>query len=140
MPGKVNPSQCESLAMIATRVIGNDATITLAGASGHLQLNAYKPVMIYTLLESIELLSDGCKSFETRCIRGITANTSTLEENVSKSLMLATALNPLLGYDKTASIVKKAYESDLTLKAAAIELNLLSAEEFDELVDPRSMI
>jgi fumarate hydratase class II len=140
MPGKVNPTQCEALTMIAAQVMGNDTTITFAGASGNFELNVYKPVIIYNLLQSVQLLSDGCRSFGERCVAGITVNEQTIAGYVQNSLMLVTALNPHIGYDKAAQIAKQAHEKGTTLKEAAVSLGLLSAEEFDRLVVPEDMI
>jgi fumarate hydratase class II len=139
MPGKVNPTQCEALTMICAQVMGNDATIGFAGASGNFELNVYKPVMIYNLLQSIRLLTDGCHSFDTNCIAGITPNLPQIESHLSNSLMLVTALNPHIGYDKAAAIAKHAHTEGLTLKEAALALNSLTAEEFDRLVVPEKM-
>ena len=140
MPGKVNPTQCEALTMIAAQVMGNDATITIAGALGNFELNVYKPVIIYNLLQSIRLLSDGCRSFGERCIAGITANEQVIAGYLQNSLMLVTALNPHLGYDKAAQIAKHAYAHGTTLKEAAVSLGFLTAEEFDRIVVPEDMI
>jgi fumarate hydratase class II len=140
MPGKVNPTQCEALTMIAAQVMGNDTTITFAGASGNFELNVYKPVIVYNLLQSVRLLSDGCKSFGENCVTGITANESVIAGNVQNSLMLVTALNPHIGDDKAAQIAKQAHEQGTTLKEAAISLGFLTAEEFDRAVVPDKMI
>lgn len=140
MPGKVNPTQCEALTMIAAQVMGNDTTITFAGASGNFELNVYKPVIIYNLLQSVRLLSDGCRSFSEKCVAGITANESVIAEHVRNSLMLVTALNPHIGYDKSAQIAKQAHAQGTTLKEAAVSLGFLSAEEFDRAVVPEKMI
>jgi fumarate hydratase class II len=139
MPGKVNPTQCEALTMITAQVIGNDATITFAGASGNFELNVYKPVIIYNLLQSVRLLSDGCRSFGERCISGITANEKVIAGYLQNSLMLVTALNPHIGYDKAAQIAKHAYAQGTTLKEAAVSLGFLTAEEFDRIVVPENM-
>jgi fumarate hydratase class II len=139
MPGKVNPTQCEALTMIAAQVMGNDATITFAGASGNFELNVYKPIIIYNLLQSIRLLSDGCRSFGEKCATGITANEQIITGYVQNSLMLVTALNPHIGYDKAAQIAKQAHEQGTTLKEAAVSLGLLTAEEFDRFVVPEDM-
>lgn len=136
MPGKVNPTQCEAITMIAAQVIGNDTTIAFAGASGNFELNVYKPVIIYNLLQSIRLLSDGCRSFGDKCIAGIEANEQIIRGYVHNSLMLVTALNPHIGYDKAAQIAKQAHTQGTTLKEAAVSLGILSAEEFDRLVVP----
>jgi len=139
MPGKVNPTQCEALTMVAAQVMGNDITIAFAGASGNFELNVYKPVIIYNLLQSIRLLSDGCRSFGDNCVAGITANEQTIAGYVKNSLMLVTALNPHIGYDKAAQIAKYAHEQGMSLKEAAVSLSILSAEEFDRLVVPENM-
>ena len=139
MPGKVNPTQCEAITMIAAQVMGNDTTITIAGASGNFELNVYKPVIIYNLLQSIRLLSDGCRSFSENCLAGITANEPVIQKHVQNSLMLVTALNPHIGYDKAAKIAKHAHSQGTTLKEAAVSLGLLSAEEFDRIVVPEKM-
>jgi len=140
MPGKVNPTQCEALTMIAAQVMGNDTVITFAGASGNFELNVYKPVIIYNLLQSIRLLSDGCRSFGEKCVAGIKANETVIAGHVRNSLMLVTALNPHIGYDKAAQIAKQAHAQGTTLKEAAISLGFLSAEEFDRAVVPEKMI
>jgi fumarate hydratase class II len=140
MPGKVNPTQCEALTMIAAQVMGNDTTITFAGASGNFELNVYKPVIIYNLLQSVRLLSDGCHSFGEKCVANITANEEIIAGYVQNSLMLVTALNPHIGYDKAAQIAKQAHAQSTTLKEAAVSLGLLTAEEFDRLVVPEDMI
>jgi fumarate hydratase class II len=139
MPGKVNPTQCEALTMIVAQVMGNDTTIAFAGASGNFELNVYKPVIIYNLLQSVRLLSDGCRSFGDKCVAGITANEETIAGYVQNSLMLVTALNPHIGYDKAAEIAKYAHARGTTLKEAAVSLDILSAEEFDRIVAPEKM-
>ncbi len=140
MPGKVNPTQCEALTMIAVQVIGNDAAIAFAGASGNFQLNVYNPVMIYNLLQSIRLLADGMRSFNENCAVGIETNDAVIETNLQNSLMLVTALNTHIGYDKAAKIAKTAYAEGTTLKAAAVKLDYLTADQFDEWVRPHSMV
>ncbi len=140
MPGKSNPTQAEALTMVCAQVMGNHVTITIAGASGHLQLNAYKPVLIYNLLQSIRLLGDAAASFADHCVSGITANEKQLESQVSRSLMLVTALNPHIGYDSAARIAKHALANNLTLKQAAAELGLVSEEDFDLWVRPQDML
>ncbi len=140
MPGKVNPTQCEALTMIAAQVIGNDMTIALAGASGNFELNVYKPVIIYNLLQSIRLLSDGSRSFAQRCVIGIKANEQVIAKYVQNSLMLVTALNEHIGYEKGAKIAKEAHAKGITLKEAAVSLGILTAEEFDRFVVPEKMI
>ncbi|MEZ5559107.1 MAG: class II fumarate hydratase [Pseudomonadales bacterium] len=140
MPGKVNPTQCEALAMVCAQVVGNDATVTLAGSHGHLQLNTFKPVMAFNVLQSARLLADACVSFELRCVRGIVPNLKRIDALRSSSLMLVTALTPHIGYDKAAQIAKKAHAEDLTLREAALALGYLSAEDFDRLADPARML
>jgi fumarate hydratase, class II len=140
MPGKVNPTQCEALTMIAVQVMGNDATISFAGASGNFQLNVFNPVMIYNLLQSIRLLADGINSFNEKCAIGIDTNNAVIETNLQNSLMLVTALNTHIGYDKAAKIAKKAYAEGTTLKQAALELGYLTADQFDAWVQPKNMV
>ncbi len=140
MPGKVNPTQCEALTQVAVQVMGNDAAIGFAGACGNFQLNVFKPVMIYNLLQSIRLLADACECFNERCAVGIEPNVDKINQNLYGSLMLVTALNTHTGYDKAASIAKKAHKENLTLKEAAVALGILSEEEFDKLVRPEKMI
>ena len=140
MPGKVNPTQPEAMTMVCVQVMGNDAAINFAGASGNFELNVYKPVMIHNLLQSIRLISDACESFTDNCVVGIRANQEAIDKHLENSLMLVTALNPHIGYDNAAKVAKKAYEENKTLKEAADELGLLSADKFDELVRPEKMI
>jgi fumarate hydratase, class II len=140
MPGKVNPTQAEALAMVAAHVMGNDAAIGIANASGLLQLNVMKPMIVHNLLESIELLADACDSFREKCVHGIEPNRAQIEKHVASSLMLVTALAPLVGYDAAAKIAKTAYEKDLTLKDAALQTGLVTAEQFDAAVRPQDMI
>jgi len=140
MPGKVNPSQAEAMTMVCCQVIGNHAAVTIAGSQGHFQLNTFKPVIIYNILESISLLTDACHSFCTHCLQGITVNAKQLQENLSKSLMLVTALNPIIGYDNAAKIAKKALEENITLADAAEQLGLLSKEEFVKHIKPEQMV
>jgi fumarate hydratase class II len=139
MPGKVNPTQAEALTMVAAQVMGNDVTIGIAGAGGHLQLNAFKPVMIFNLLQSIRLLTDACRSFTTNCVAGMEPDLERIAAHVESSLMLATALNPHLGYDNAARVAKKAYAEGITLRRAAVDLGLATAEEFDAWVQPGRM-
>jgi len=139
MPGKVNPTQCEALTMVVCQVYGNDATIAFAASQGNFELNVFKPVMIHNLLESVRLLTDGCDSFRVHCAAGIEPNLRRIEQLVADSLMLVTALNPHIGYDKAAQIAKKAYRDESTLKAAALALGFVSADDFDRWVDPRAM-
>jgi fumarate hydratase class II len=140
MPGKVNPTQCEALTMVCAQVMGNHVTTTFAGASGHLELNVYKPVIIYNVLQSIRLLADGARSFADKCVVGIEANVERIEQLLHQSLMLVTALNPRIGYENAAAVAKKAYAEGTSLKEAAIALGLLTAGEFDELVRPEKML
>jgi fumarate hydratase, class II len=140
MPGKVNPTQSEAMTMVCAQVMGNHATISIAGSSGHLELNVFKPVIIYSLLQSIRLLADACRSFTDNCVAGIDANKARISELLNESLMLVTALNPVVGYDNAARIAKKAHQEGKTLREAAVELNLLTAEEFDRAVRPERMI
>lgn len=140
MPGKVNPTQCEALMMIAIQVMGNDVTIGFAGSQGNLELNVYRPLIIYNLIQSIRLLSDGALNFNGKCAVDIEANEGRINEHLNRSLMLATALNKEIGYDKASQIVKKAYQENTTLKEAALALNMLSEEQFDRVVDPKKMV
>ena len=140
MPGKVNPTQCEALTQVCAQVFGNHMTITVAGASGHFELNVFKPVIIYNLLQSIRLLGDACVSFTDNCVAGIEADRARIDELVQRSLMLVTALNPHIGYDNAAKIAKKAHASGKTLKEVAVELGLLTPEQFDAWVRPEQMI
>lgn len=140
MPGKVNPTQSEALTMVCTQVMGNHTTITIAGSNGHFELNVFKPVMIYNLLQSIRLLANGARSFSDNCVRGIEANHDRIEQLLHESLMLVTALNPYIGYDNAAKAAKKAHTDGTTLKEAALALGLLSEAEFDKWVDPLKMV
>jgi fumarate hydratase class II len=140
MPGKVNPTQCEALTMLCTQVIGNDTTITLAGASGNFELNVYRPVIAYNILQSIRLLADGCRSFSKHAVAGIKPNQERIDHNLYNSLMLVTALNPHIGYDKAAEVAKKAFKDKSTLRDAIIQLDYMSGEDFDRLVQPEQMI
>ena len=140
MPGKVNPTQSEAMTMVAAQVIGNDTAINVGGCSGNFELNVFKPVMIYNLLQSIRLLADSCRSFNDHCVVGIEPSKIQIEKHLKGSLMLVTALNPHIGYDNAAKVAKKAYQDNSTLKEAAAALNLLTPEEFDEKVRPENMI
>ena len=140
MPGKVNPTQSEALTMVAAQVMGNNSTISIAGSNGHFELNVFKPVMIYNLLQSIRLLSDGCNSFTQRCIVGIEANEKRITQLRDESLMLVTALNPHIGYDNATKIAKKAHKDGSTLLEAALALKLVTEDEFKEWVVPQNMI
>ncbi|SUZ55229.1 uncharacterized protein METZ01_LOCUS8083 [marine metagenome] len=139
MPGKVNPTQSEAMTMVAAQVIGNDTAINVGGSSGNFELNVFKPVMIYNLLQSIRLLADSCRSFNNHCVVGIEPNKTQIEKHLNGSLMLVTALNPHIGYDNAAKVAKKAYQENITLKESAIALGLLTEEEFDEKVRPEKM-
>lgn len=140
MPGKVNPTQSEAMMMVCAQVMGNDTAINIGGASGNFELNVFKPMIIFNLLNSVRLLSDACDSFEQHCARGIEPNVAAIETYLRNSLMLVTALNPYIGYDNAAMVAKKAYAENITLRAAAIDLKLLTGEQFDELVRPENMI
>ena len=140
MPGKVNPTQCEAMTMVCAQVMGNDLTISIAGASGNFELNVFRPVIAYNIIQSIRLLNDACDSFRKNCIDGITPNKDRIKSNLYDSLMLVTALNPHIGYDKAAEVAKKAHKDNTSLKEAVIELGYLSEEDFDKLVDPNKMI
>ena len=140
MPGKVNPTQCEALTMIAAQVMGNHTTITISGSQGHFELNVFKPVMIFNLLQSVRLLTDGLNSFKEKCLDGIEANIERIEKLRDESLMLVTALNPHIGYDNATKIAKKAHQEGTTLKEAALALELLTSEQFDKWVIPSKMI
>ena len=139
MPGKVNPTQSEALTMVCAQVLGNDVTVNIGGATGHFELNVFKPVIVYNNLQSIRLLGDAARSFTDNCAAGIEANEERIQHLMESSLMLVTALNPHVGYDNAAKIAKKAFEDDSTLREAAIELGLLTAEQFDEWVQPSEM-
>ncbi|VHO03265.1 class II fumarate hydratase [Candidatus Rhabdochlamydia sp. T3358] len=140
MPGKVNPTQCEAMTMVAVQVFGNDTTITFAGSQGNFELNVFKPVMIYNLLQSIQLLSDVVRSFQDKCLNGIQPNKARIAYYLENSLMLATALNPVIGYDKAAKVVSKAYRENSSLKEAAMQLGFLTEAQFDAAVNPNKMI
>ncbi len=140
MPGKVNPTQSEAMTMVCTQVFGNDVAVNFGGASGNFELNVFKPVIIFNVLNSIRLISDACESFTDNCVVGIEANKTNIKKNLENSLMLVTALNPHIGYDNAAKVAKKAHKEHTTLKEAAIALNLLTAEKFDEVVRPENMI
>ncbi len=140
MPGKVNPTQVEAITMVCAQIIGNDTTISVAGLSGQFELNVYKPVMINAFLQSATLIGDACRSFNEHCVAGIEPNLERINENLTNSLMLVTALNPHIGYDNAAKIAKKAYAENTSLKEAALKLGLLTGQQFDEWVVPRDMI
>jgi fumarate hydratase class II len=140
MPGKVNPTQCEALTMIAVQVMGNDVAVGFGGAGGYLEMNVYKPLMIHNIIHSITILSDGCVNFRKYLVEGTKPNLKKINEYVERSLMLVTALAPVIGYDKASKIAHHAMTNDLTLKAAALQLGYVTEEEFDRIVDPRKMV
>jgi len=140
MPGKVNPTQCEALTMIAAQVLGNDVAINIGGATGHFELNVFKPVMIYNFLHSARLIGDGCQSFNERCAKGIEPIEKNIREHLNNSLMLVTALNTKIGYYKAAEIAQKAHKDHTSLKEMAVKLGYLTAEQFDEWVRPENMV
>ncbi|WP_280529629.1 lyase family protein [Shewanella dokdonensis] len=140
MPGKVNPTQCEALSMVGCQVIGNDAAITAGAMQGHLQLNVFKPLIIHNILQSIQLLSDALASFNEHCLQGLAVNHAQLQHNLEHSLMLVTALNPVIGYDKAAQVAKKALHDNISLQLAAEQLGFLSKEAFNQAVRPEQML
>ena len=140
MPGKVNPTQCEAISMVCSQVIGNDTTITFSASQGHFQLNVFKPVIIYNFINSSKLIADAVNSFNSNCVKGIIPNLKSIKDKLDNSLMLVTALNPKIGYYKAAEIANKAYKNGTTLKEEAIKSGYLTAEEYEQLVDPKSMI
>ncbi|MWV13166.1 class II fumarate hydratase [Pseudomonas sp. R-28-1W-6] len=140
MPGKVNPTQCEALSMLACQVLGNDVSVAFAASQGHLQLNVFKPVIIHNLLQSIRLLADGCRNFNQHCIAGLQPDAAQMAAHLERGLMLVTALNPHIGYDKAAEIAKKAYAEGLSLREAALQLGHLNNEQFDAWVRPQDML
>jgi fumarate hydratase class II len=140
MPGKVNPTQCEALTMVSARVMGNDVAVSVGGTQGHYELNVFKPLMASGVLESARLIGDACISFNDHCAIGIEPNHSSIKEHVNNSLMLVTALNTHIGYEKAAKIAKTAHENGTTLKEEAINLGFLTGEEFDQWVKPEDMV
>jgi fumarate hydratase class II len=140
MPGKVNPTQAEAMTMVCAQVMGNHTTCTIAGASGHFELNVFKPVLIYSLLQSAQLIGDACDSFRSNCVEGIEADEQRIATLMRQSLMLVTALNPHIGYDNAAKVAKKAYADNSTLQEAAVALGLLTAQQFEEWVRPDAML
>ena len=140
MPGKVNPTQAEALAMIAVQVMANDLAVSLGGASGYLEMNVYKPLMIDNIMNSIRIMTDGCVNFRKFLVEGTEPNLAQIKRYVDRSLMLVTALSPVIGYDKASQTAHYALDHDLTLKEAALELKMVSAEEFDRIVDPKKMV
>jgi fumarate hydratase class II len=139
MPGKVNPTQCEAMTMVCCQVMGNDSAITFAAASGNFELNVYKPMIIHNVLQSVRLLTDAMHSFDEHCLQGMTPDRNRIEQLLQQSLMLVTALNPHIGYDKAAAIAKAAYQQGLSLRDAALASGLVSAEQFDAWVRPEQM-
>src|ERR1700759_1433617 len=140
MPGKVNPTQAEALTMLAVQVMANDVAVGFGGAGGYLEMNVYKPLIIANITQSVTLLTDGCTNFRKFLIEGTRPNLKKIEEYVERSLMLVTALTPVIGYDKASKIAHPALDHDLTLKEAALQLKAVSAAEFDRIVDPRKMV
>jgi len=140
MPGKVNPTQSEALTMVCAQVLGNDVAVNVGGASGNFELNVFKPLIIHNVLQSVRLLADACESFEEHCARGIEPDRERIREHLERSLMLVTALTPVIGYDRAAEIAKKAHKEGLTLKEAAVALGYLTAEQFDKHVRPERMV
>lgn len=140
MPGKVNPTQCEAMTMVAAQVIGNDAAVTVGGCNGHFELNVFKPLIVFNVLNSIRLLGDACDSFAEHCMKGIVANRAQIKKHLDNSLMLVTALNPHIGYDNAAKIAKSAFANNSTLRDEAIRLGFLDGAKFDEVVRPELMI
>jgi fumarate hydratase class II len=140
MPGKVNPTQAEALTMVAVQVMANDVAVGFGGASGYLEMNVYKPLIIYNITHSISLLADSCTNFRKFLVEGTTPNLKKIGEYVERSLMLVTALSPVIGYDKASKIAHYAMDNDLTLKAAALKLGYVSEAEFDRVVDPAKMV
>jgi len=140
MPGKVNPTQCEALTMLCAQVMGNDVAISIGGASGHFELNVFRPMIAHAFLQSARLLADGMNSFNDHCAVGIEPNRARIDELVQRSLMLVTALNPHIGYDKAAQIAKRAHQEGLSLREAALATGWLSAAQFDAWVRPQDMV
>jgi len=140
MPGKVNPTQCEAITMVAAQVVGNDTVISFSAMQGHLQLNTFMPVIGYNIILSIKLLAEACDSFRTHCVEGITANCENITKHLNNSLMLVTALNPHIGYYNSAKIAQYAYTQNITLKEAALALQLVSEKDFDQWVKPENMV
>ena len=139
MPGKINPTQCEALTMVAVQVMGNDVAISFAGSQGNFELNVFKPVMIFNYLHSLELLSDACHSFTEHCVVGMQVNREQMDQHLRNSLMLVTALAPKIGYDNAARVAKTAHHQGTSLREAAVKLGLMSGEEFDAIVKPEDM-
>ena len=140
MPGKVNPTQCEAITMVAAQVIGNQTAVSVGGSNGHFELNVFKPMMVRNVLQSTRLIGDACQSFSKNCVRGIQANEERIDKLLNESLMLVTALNPHIGYDKAATIAKTAHKEGTTLKESAVKLGYLTEQQFDEWVKPNKML
>ena len=140
MPGKVNPTQCEALAMIATQVMALDIAVAFGGASGYLEMNVYKPLLIFNVTKSVRLMADSCVNFRTFLVEGTEPNLKQISNFVERSLMLVTALSPVIGYDKASKIAHHAMDNDLTLKEAALQLGFVTEAEFDRIVDPKKMV
>jgi fumarate hydratase class II len=140
MPGKVNPTQAEAMTMVCCQVMGNNTAISIGGSQGNFELNVYKPMMIHNLLHSIRIISDSCRSFSDKCVNGLEANEDNIKAHLENSLMLVTALNPHIGYDNAAKIAKNAHKKGLTLRESALELELLTDQQFEEWVRPELMI
>lgn len=140
MPGKVNPTQCEAITMVAAQVMGNQTAVSVGGSNGHFELNVFKPMMVRNVLQSSRLIGDACQSFSKNCVRGIKANEERIDKLLNESLMLVTALNPHIGYDKAATIAKTAHKEGTTLKESAIKLGYLTEQQFDEWVKPDKML
>ena len=140
MPGKVNPTQCEAITMVAAQVMGNQTAVSVGGSNGHFELNVFKPMMVRNVLQSTRLIGDACQSFSKNCVRGIQANEERIDKLLNESLMLVTALNPHIGYDKAATIAKTAHKEGTTLKESAIKLGYLTEQQFDEWVKPNKML
>jgi fumarate hydratase class II len=140
MPGKVNPTQCEALTMIAVQVMGNDVATGFGGAGGYLEMNVYKPLMIYNVMHSVTVMTDGCTNFRKFLVEGTKPNLKKIKDDVDRSLMLVTALVPVIGYDKASKIAHYAMEHDITLKAAALKLGFVTEADFDRIVDPAKMV
>jgi fumarate hydratase, class II len=140
MPGKVNPTQAEALAMIAVQVMANDTAVAFGGSGGYLEMNVYKPLIIYNVAKSVRIMTDGCVNFRKYLVEGTQPNLAQIKNFVERSLMLVTALSPVIGYDKASQTAHYALDHDLTLKEAALKLGVVSAEEFDRIVDPKKMV
>lgn len=140
MPGKVNPTQCEAITMVAAQVMGNQVAVSVGASNGHFELNVFKPMIVRNVLQSARLIGDSCQSFTKNCVVGIRANRERIDKLLKESLMLVTALNPHIGYDKAAQIAKKAHAEGLTLKESALKLEILTGEQFDEWVQPKDML